>query len=47
MVSTHPDLDKRILNVEQFIKDNPYKTKQNDSLNLYFNQLKNNSNRNE
>ncbi|MBP9187470.1 MAG: M48 family metallopeptidase [Bacteroidia bacterium] len=47
MVSTHPDLDKRILNVEQFIKDNPYKTKQNDSLNLYFNQLKNNSNWNE
>ena len=39
IVSTHPDLDKRIENVNKFIQDNPYDSAKNDSLTFYFNLL--------
>jgi Zn-dependent protease with chaperone function len=39
IVSTHPDLDKRIENVYTFIEDNPYNSAKNDSLTFYFNLL--------
>ncbi|MFN5545518.1 MAG: M48 family metallopeptidase [Bacteroidota bacterium] len=39
IVSTHPDLDKRIINVETFIEDNPYDVVKNDSLTYYFKTL--------
>jgi predicted Zn-dependent protease len=39
-MSTHPELDARIEFVKSFRKENPYRAKQNDSLNFYFNQLK-------
>lgn len=39
LVSTHPDLENRILNVEQFIEDNKYETATNDNLEYYFNQI--------
>lgn len=39
IVSTHPDLDKRIKNVETFIENNAYKANKSDSLSFYFNLL--------
>lgn len=39
MLSTHPDLDNRITNVEDFIKQHPYTAAPTDSLEIYFNQL--------
>ena len=44
LISTHPDLDNRIQNVENFVQDHPYNLVSNDSLNYYFNQIKNNWN---
>lgn len=41
LISTHPDLDNRIKNVDEFLRDNPYQFVYNDSLVKYFNQLKN------
>lgn len=40
MISTHPDLENRILFVKEFAEEHPYQPKQNDSLGYYFNQLK-------
>lgn len=39
LISTHPDLDSRIKNVQEYASKQPYKIKPNDSLNVYFNQL--------
>lgn len=39
ILSTHPDLDNRISNVEDFLGKNPYTVKPPDSLAIYFNQL--------
>jgi predicted Zn-dependent protease len=44
LISTHPDLDNRIQNVENFVQEHPYNLVSNDSLNYYFNQIKNNWN---
>lgn len=44
ILSTHPDLDNRISNVEDFIKQHPYKAAPDDSLETYFNQLKGDDN---
>jgi predicted Zn-dependent protease len=44
LISTHPDLDNRIKNVQEFASQHPYKIKPNDSLSIYFNQLNNNWN---
>jgi predicted Zn-dependent protease len=44
LISTHPDLDNRIQNVHDFAKLYPYKIRPNDSLIIYFNQIKNNWN---
>ncbi|MFN3444169.1 MAG: M48 family metallopeptidase [Bacteroidia bacterium] len=44
LISTHPDLNNRIQNVETFIQEHPYNSVSNDSLNHYFNQIKNNWN---
>lgn len=44
LISTHPDLDNRIQNVHDFAKLYPYQILPNDSLNIYFNQIKNNWN---
>ncbi len=41
IISTHPDLDNRIKNAEQFMRDNTYPFSFNDSLVAYFTQLKN------
>lgn len=41
LVSTHPDVDNRIKNTETYIKNNPYEIKPNDSLQVYFDALKN------
>jgi predicted Zn-dependent protease len=41
LISTHPDVDNRIKNAKVFIKNNPYEIKTNDSLQLYFDVLKN------
>ncbi|MES2690837.1 MAG: M48 family metallopeptidase [Bacteroidota bacterium] len=39
LISTHPDLDNRIKNVELFMKKNPYPLQVNDSLLYYFDEL--------
>ncbi|MFN5884109.1 MAG: M48 family metalloprotease, partial [Bacteroidota bacterium] len=39
IVSTHPDLDKRIKNIDKFMVDYPYNSTKNDSLTFYFNLL--------
>jgi Zn-dependent protease with chaperone function len=39
IISTHPDLENRILFVQEFAKEHPYQPKQNDSLVYYFKQL--------
>jgi len=44
LISTHPDLDIRIRNVHDFAKLHPCNTLPNDSLSIYFNQIKNNWN---
>ncbi len=44
LISTHPDLNNRIQNVETFIQEHPYNSVSNDSLNHYFKQIKNNWN---
>lgn len=44
LISTHPDLDNRIQNAHDFAKLYPYQILPNDSLNIYFNQIKNNWN---
>lgn len=44
LISTHPDLDNRIKNVQEYTSQHPYKIKPNDSLSIYFNQLNNNWN---
>ncbi len=41
IISTHPDLDNRIKNAEQFAKSNPYQLKLNDSLLFYYSELRN------
>jgi predicted Zn-dependent protease len=44
LISTHPDLDSRIKNVQEYVSKHHYKIKSNDSLNVYFNQLNSNWN---
>jgi predicted Zn-dependent protease len=44
LISTHPDLDSRIKNVQEYASKQPYKIKPIDSLNIYFNQLNSNWN---
>ena len=44
LISTHPDLDSRIKNVQEYASKQPYKIKPNDSLNVYFNKLNSNWN---
>lgn len=41
LISTHPDLDNRIRNVQQFMKKNTYPFQPNDSLLYYFDALNN------
>lgn len=43
IISTHPDLDNRIKNAEQFMRENKYGLSFNDSLVFYFAQLKTDS----
>lgn len=40
MLSTHPDLEHRIINAQTFKKDHPYTPLANDSLHYYFDKLK-------
>jgi Zn-dependent protease with chaperone function len=40
ILSSHPDIDSRIDFVNSFVKENPYQPKQNDSLEYYFEELK-------
>lgn len=40
IISTHPDLENRIKNAEQFMRDNKYRLIYNDSLVHYFSELK-------
>lgn len=42
IISTHPDLDNRIRNVERFVKSNPYPLQLNDSMLYYFTELSQN-----
>jgi predicted Zn-dependent protease len=44
LISTHPDLDNRIKNVQDYASQHPYKILPNDSLSVYFYQLNNNWN---
>jgi beta-barrel assembly-enhancing protease len=39
IISTHPDLDSRIKNAENFMKEHPYQLRLNDSLLHYFTEL--------
>lgn len=39
IISTHPDLDNRIKNAEHFMKTNPYRFYNNDSLVYYFKEI--------